>query len=59
MFEYVTFRELAERYGKHPAFNLLCLIERLAQIRNEIVSMDLEARFEKALKALSQTNFAA
>lgn len=59
MFEHVTYKELAARHGKRPAFNLLCLVERLAQIRNKIASIDLETRFQQALKVLSETNFAA
>lgn len=56
---YVTYNDMAARYGKHPAFKLLLTIERLAQIRDEITSIDLETRFQKALQALSDINFAA
>jgi len=56
---YVTFSDMAARHGKHPAFKLLCLIERLAQIGDEITSIDLEARFQRAVQALSNIDFAA
>lgn len=57
--QHVTFSELAMRFGKRPAFNMLRTLERLAQIRDEIASLDMETRFQKALQALSEIDFAA
>jgi hypothetical protein len=52
----VTFSAIAARHGRGPAFKLLRTVERLADIRDEIISLDLDTRFEKALKALSGPN---
>lgn len=57
--QHITFNDLSVRYGRRPAFSLLLTIERLAQIRDEITSIDLNTRFEKALHALSNINFAS
>jgi len=57
--KYVTYSDLAARHGKRPAHSLLKCIERLAQIKHEVISMDMDARFERALKALSDIDFAA
>ena len=59
--EHVTFADIAERHGVARAINLLRTIERLAQIKNEILSMDCDTRFEKAFRTMcetpSETNF--
>ena len=55
---HVTYNDMAIVHGKRSALQLLWMLEKLAQIKNEISSIDLEARFERALKALCETNFA-
>jgi hypothetical protein len=49
----ITYSEIAARHGRRPALQMLQTIERLANIKDEIISLDLDARFEKALKILS------
>lgn len=56
--QYATYSDLSALYGKRRAFDLLVSFERMTQIRNEIISLDLDARFEKAFKALCNINFA-
>ena len=50
--ELVTYKDIAARHGRPYALNLLRVIENLAKIRNEIIIMDCEARFDKATKTL-------
>ena len=50
--ELVTYKDIVARHGRPYALNLLQVIENVAKIRNDIVSMDCEARFEKAVKTL-------
>ncbi len=50
---YVTYKELVDRFGKNNARDLMRCIERLAEIRNDIIEMDSDKRFENALKALN------
>jgi len=55
----VTYTDMVKRYGNVAAFDLLLSVERLAKIKNEIVLSDEETRFQQALEALSQIDFAA
>lgn len=54
----ITYKDLVVRYGTPAAFNLLLTVERLAQIRNEVVYLDEEERFQRALEALNETQVA-
>jgi len=54
----VTYKDMTVKYGKRPAFQLLRTLEKLTHIKDEIASMDLEARFDKAIKAIVETDFA-
>ena len=55
----ISFSDIVARHGKRPALELVRTIETLAQIHNEIVvSIDQEARFRRAIAALSKINFA-
>ncbi len=55
----ITYHELVERYGNIMAYDLLLSFEKLAKINSEIISMEEEERFQKALEALNSINFAA
>jgi hypothetical protein len=54
----VTYNDLVTRYGSPAAYDLLLSVEKLAQIRNEIIHCDEEARFRRALDALNDIDFA-
>lgn len=54
---YVTYKDLVARYGQRPAVNTLYLLEKLTKIQHEIISIDMDHRFDKALKALSDIDF--
>ena len=45
-------------FGKDPATKLLQCVERVAEIKSEIIHFDKNARWEDALKALNDTNLA-
>jgi hypothetical protein len=55
----ITYQDLIVCYGNPTAFDLLRLVERLARIKNEIIYLDKEVRFQRALDALNEVNFAA
>lgn len=55
----VTYQDLVDRYGSGAAFNLLLTVERMANIKNEIILFDEEERFQKALDALNDVHYAA
>jgi hypothetical protein len=55
----VKYNDLVVRYGNPAAYDLLLSVEKLAKIRNDLVSLDEEARFQRALAALSEIDFAA
>jgi len=57
--EYVTYKDLSARYGRRKALNTLSVIEKLAQTQSDIITLNLDERFDKALQALSNINFAA
>jgi hypothetical protein len=57
--EHVTYSEIAMRYGRRPALRILRTVETIADIRYDTTPIDLEARFERALKALAETDFVA
>ena len=55
----VTYTDMVNRYGNTAAFDLLLSVERLAKIKDEINLADEETRFQRALEALNQIDFAA
>lgn len=57
--EKITYQDLIARYGSTRAFDLLLTVEKLAKIKNDIDTFDEGARFERALEALNDHNFAA
>ena len=54
----VKFNDLVKRHGIQPALELVKQIENLAQIQDTVIPLDQEARFRKALAALSNIDFA-
>lgn len=56
MFGHITYSEMATFFGKTSATQLLQCVERVAEIRSEIILFDKNARWEMALKALSEIN---
>jgi hypothetical protein len=54
----LTYGYVAAVHGRRPAFQLLRTLEKLAEIKDDIASIDLEARFERAVKVLCEINFA-
>ncbi len=55
---YITYSEMAKFFGNTSATQLLQCVERVAEIKNEIILFDKNARWDVALKALSDTNLA-
>lgn len=55
----ITYQDLVRRYGQPMAFDLLLSVEKLAKIRDDISAADEETRFQKALNALDNIDFAA
>ena len=52
----VSYADLAERHGRKPALKLLHQLEQIAKIESETVtSMDLNARFDRALKIIKNS----
>jgi hypothetical protein len=56
--QHVTYSDMTARYGQYSAFDLLRSIEQLAQIDDDTIADNLEERFQKAIRALSEINFA-
>jgi hypothetical protein len=56
--ENVKFSDLVTRYGNVSAYDLLLSVEKLAKIGCESILSDEETRFQRALEALNQINFA-
>jgi len=54
----ITYKDLVARYGTTPAYDVLLTLERLTQIKNEILYLDENVRLQKALDALNKVNFA-
>jgi hypothetical protein len=59
MSQQITYNDMVTRYGSIQAFNLLLMVEKLAKIRDEISLIDEETRFQRALDALNDIDFAA
>lgn len=57
--EYVTYKDLSARYGRRKALKTLSLLEKLTQTQNDIITLNQDERFDKALQALNNINFAA
>ena len=55
----IILRELATQYGEAQAADLQQLVENLTRIKDDILSMDKEVRFENAFKALSDVHCVA
>ena len=55
----VTYTDLVKRHGRVKAFDLLRSIETLASVNDKINLADEEARFQRALEALTNINFAS
>jgi len=55
----ITYKDLVDRYGNTVAFDLLLSVEKLAKIQNEMISLEEEDRFQVALDALNEIDFAA
>lgn len=56
--DHITYADLVDRFGNHSARGLLRAVENLAQVKNDIVLFDHNARFQSALEALNNINFA-
>lgn len=54
----VTYDDLVKRFGDDRAQELLQTIENLADIHNETISFDQSTRFNRALAALNDIDFA-
>ncbi|MEJ0063309.1 MAG: hypothetical protein WDO70_08940 [Alphaproteobacteria bacterium] len=52
----LTYNDLVARYGKDMAYGLLLTIEKMSKIKNDIATLDEDARLEQALHALNDTN---
>jgi hypothetical protein len=53
----VSYGDLAGRHGRKPALRVLLQLEQLARIESgTVASIDLEARFARALKIVANTN---
>jgi hypothetical protein len=55
----VTYKDMVARYGDTQAFDLLLTVEKLAKIKSDLHMLDEETRFQRALDALDEINFAA
>lgn len=51
---HITYTEMVSYFGKKPATDLLKCVERLAEIENEIIQFDKNARWEMALNSLNE-----
>ncbi|MDE1900958.1 MAG: hypothetical protein KGI37_04845 [Alphaproteobacteria bacterium] len=56
--QHVTYSDMAARHGDDKAFQFLECLERLAQIKNDIICLDRDLRFQRAFEALCEINFA-
>jgi hypothetical protein len=56
MLDHITYTEMVGYFGKEPATDLLKCVERLAEIENEIIQFDKNARWETALRTLNEIN---
>ncbi len=54
---HVTYTDMAARHGHDKAYSLLRCMEQLARIRDSIVHFDRDLRFQRAFRALCETNF--
>ena len=54
----ITYRDMVTKFGETRAFDLLLTVERLAKINENIAQTDEEVRFQTALDALNEINFA-
>ena len=58
LMENITYTDLVGCFGKDNAHQLLLAVEKVAQIQNDIILIDQDIRFKKALEALNEINFA-
>jgi hypothetical protein len=58
MWGHITYNEMVEFFGQDAALRLLQCIERLAEIKNDIIRFDRNARWQVALESLNETNVA-
>lgn len=54
----ITYDDLVRFYGNVRSYYLLLALERLAQITSDIQGMDEDCRFQAALEALNNIDFA-
>jgi len=54
----VTYSDMAERHGHDQAYMLLKGMERIAQVRDDIIHFDRDIRFRRAFEALCEIDFA-
>ncbi len=50
----LTYKDLVTRYGETMAFDLLVIIEKMANVRDGLIEIDEESRLEKALVKLDK-----
>ncbi len=49
----ITYQELVDRWGRELAFDILLTVEKSAKTRSDVIYLDEEKRFARALQALS------
>ncbi len=55
----LTYRELVRLYGTRAAYELLLTVERQGNVKRNVIYLNMDVRFQRALEALNDGNFAA